>query len=533
MTVEVTEPGQMQWRLQRLNLILRTIRNVDQIILEEGDHDRLIKRVCNSLVKTRGYFNAWIALLDRSGRFVAFTEAGLGEKFSVLAKQLESGRLTSCTQSVLTQSKAVVINDPASSCTDCPLAKEYTGRGGIAARLQYRGKLYGLLCASVPASLVTEAEECSMFEDVAGDIASALHKIKLEKDHKRAEEALRESENRYRVLFDGANDGMLVMDLEGNIIMANSAMAELTGYTTDGLAKTNILQFLSTSSFETIMENQRRRIEDESETSTQRYELQMVRKDRTERTIDVVTSLLPDGGRSPIIQLIARDITEQKRAEENLRAYASRAILAQEEERKRVARELHDETAQALASLGMDINSLARAKGRDSGEVSRRLEELRDRTSDILRGVRFLSQALRPPMLEELGLLAALQELADDLLCQQEILAEFEVQGAPRRLLPDMELALFRIAQEALSNVGKHARATECSLKVEFSPEKIELRISDNGQGFEVPAVVDDFVYSGKLGLTGMRERAKLIDGTLTISSQPGRGTTVVLEVHG
>ncbi|MFC2002451.1 PAS domain S-box protein [Chloroflexota bacterium] len=529
----MTEPKQIEWGLQRLNLILRTIRNVDQIILEEEDHDRLIKGVCNSLVKTRGYFNAWIALLDESGRFTTFAEAGLGEKFPALAEQLESGRLNSCGERALVQSKAVVINDPASSCTNCPLAKEYVGRGGITARLQYREKLYGLLCASVPASLVTEAEERSMFEDVAGDIAFALHKIELEEDQKRAEEALRESENRYRVLFDGANDGMLVMDLGGNIIMANSAMAELTGYTTDELAKVNISQFLSASSFETIMEKQRRHIEDESETPTQRYELQMIRKDGTERTIDVVTSLLPDGEQSPIIQTVARDVTEQKRAQENLRAYASRAILAQEEERKRVARELHDDTAQALASLGMDINSLAKAKGHDFREVSRRLEELRDRTSDILRGVRFLSQALRPPMLEELGLLAALQELTDDLLSQQEIRAEFEVQGAPRRLPPDIELALFRIAQEALSNVGKHARATECSLSVNFSLEKIELRISDNGQGFAVPTVVDDSVYSGKLGLTGMRERAKLIDGTLTISSQLGRGTTIVLEVHG
>ncbi len=530
---DLTEPDRIEYRLQRLNLILRTIRNVDQVILEEEDRDRLINAVCNSLVKTRGYFNAWIALLDESRRFAVFAEAGLGEKFSALAEQLGGGRLTSCGENALTQSKVVVINDPASSCTDCPLAKEYIGRGGITARLQYRGKLYGLLCASVPASLITETEERSLFKNVAGDIASALHKIELEENHKRAEEALRESENRYRALFDGANDGMLVCDLAGNIFMANRAMAELTGYTTGKLAKMNISQFLSASSFEIIIERQRRQFQDESEVLTQRYELQLVRKDGTERTIDVVTSLLPDRDRAPIIQTIARDVTEQKRAQENLRAYASRAILVQEEERKRVARELHDDTAQALASLGMDINSLAKAKGRDSEEVSRRLEELRDRTSDILLGVRSLSQALRPPMLEDLGLLATLQGLTDDLVNQQGIGAQFNVQGIPRRLPPDTELALFRIAQEALSNVGKHSQATECAVGVELSPETIKLTISDNGQGFELRAVDNNSAYSGKLGLTGMQERAKLIDGTLTISSQPGKGTSVVLEVRG
>ncbi|MFC1966023.1 PAS domain S-box protein [Chloroflexota bacterium] len=529
----MTVPKQIERRLQRLNLILRTIRSVDQVILEEEDRDRLIKGICNSLVKTRGYFNAWIALLDGSRRFTTFAQAGLGEKFPALAKQLESGKLTSCVESSLTQSKVVVINNPASSCTDCPLAKEYIGRGGITARLQYRGKLYGLLCASVPASLITEAEERSMFKDVAGDIASALQKIELEEDHKRAEEALRESENRYRALFDGANDGMLVCDLEGSIIMANRTMVELTGYTTGALVKMNVSKILLATSIETIVERHKGQPEDEPGAPTQRYILQLVRKDGVERTIDVVTSLLPDRERSPIMQIIARDITEQKRAQENLRAYASRAILAQEEERKRVARELHDETAQALASLGMDINSLARAKNRNPGEISKRLEELRDRTNDILQGVRSLSQALRPPMLEELGLLAALQELSDDLVSQQGISSEFELKGTPRRLRPDLELALFRIAQEALSNVGKHAQANKCLLSVEFSPDKTKLTISDNGCGFEVPAVVDDFAYSGKLGLTGMRERAKLIGETLVISSQPGKGTTVVLEVRG
>ncbi|MFC2008266.1 PAS domain S-box protein, partial [Chloroflexota bacterium] len=515
------------------NLILRAIRSVDQVILEEEDRDRLINAVCNSLVKTRGYFNAWIALRDESGRFTTFAEAGVGGKFSTLAAQLENSRLTSCGESALAQPKAVVTNDPASSCTDCPLASEYIGRGGITAALRYRGKLYGLLCASVPASLITEAEERSLFQDVAGDIAFALHKIELEEDRERAEVALRESENRYRVLFDGANDGMIVSDLEGNIIMANNAMAELTGCTSDELATMNLSQFLSTSSFETMMEKQRRRIEDESEVPTQSYELQMVRKDGTERTIDVVTSLLPDREPSPVIQIIARDVTEQKLAQENLRAYTSRAILAQEEERKRVARELHDDTAQALASLGMDIDSLAKAKGWSSGEVSKRLKELRDRTNDILQGVRSLSLALRPSMLEDLGLLSALHELTNDLVSQQGISVQFDVQGTARRLSLEIELTIFRIAQEALSNVGKHAQATECSLSVKFDQEKIELRIGDNGQGFDLPKAVENSARLGNLGLIGMRERAKLIDGTLTISSEPGKGTTVVLEARG
>jgi len=529
--VSVTKARKEEEKLQRLNLVLRTVRSVDQVILEERDRDRLIKSVCNSLVKTRGYYNAWIALLDKAGHFTTFAEDELGEGFLALTEQLKNGRLTSCAESALAQPSAVVINDPSSSCTDCPLAKEYAGRGGIAAALRYRGKLYGLLCASVPASLVTEAEERSLFVDIAGDIAFALHETELEEERERVEEALKASENRYRALFDCANDGMLVHDLEGNIGMTNSAMADLTGYTIDELTKMNISQFLSASSFGTIMEKQRTRVNNEPETLTQRYELQMIKKDGTERTIDIVMNLLPDKEQSLIIQTIARDVTEQKRAQDNLRAYASRAISVQEEERKRVARELHDETAQALASLGMDIGLLAKAKGLSSRELSKRMEELRDRASDILQGVRSLSLALRPEVLEDLGLLAALQGLTDDLINQQGIGAQFEVQGTPRRLSPDIELALFRIAQETLRNVVKHAQATECAVNVDFSPEKVKIRISDNGQGFSLPEVVNNSAYSSNLGLAGMQERAKLINGTLIIWSQPGRGTTIKLEI--
>jgi len=519
-------------KLQRLNLILRTVRSVDQVILEERERDRLIKGVCDSLVKTRGYYNAWIALLDNSGKFATFSQSELGERFSALVKQLKSGKLTSCSKSALAKSNAVVTNDPASNCTDCPLAKEYVGRGGITAGLRYRGKLFGLLCASVPASLATEMEERSLFEDIAGDVAFALYEIELEEERELVEEALRESEKRYRVLFDGANDGMIVRDLEGNILMVNNAMAELTGYTTDELIKMNISQFLPESSLQTVAEKQRRRIKEKSEASIQRYELQMLRKDGAERTIDVASSLLPDREQSMIVQVIVRDVTEQKQHQENLRAYANRAILAQEEERKRVARELHDDTAQALASLGMDIDSLVKEKDWRSTEIPKRLEGLRDRTNDILLRVRSLSQALRPPMLEDLGLIAAFHELTDDLENQHGINAQFNTQGTARRLLPDVELALFRIAQEALSNVWKHSQASKCLVNVEFKRDKIKLIIKDNGKGFELNTVGDNSDSSVKLGLIGMQERAKLIDGILAIRSEPGKGTSITLEAY-
>jgi two-component system sensor histidine kinase DegS len=339
------------------------------------------------------------------------------------------------------------------------------------------------------------------------------------------------SEDRYRNLFNSANDSIYVRDLEGNIIMTNPAMAALTGYTVDELVEMNISQLLSESSLETTMEQQRMQLENTDEFITQRDELQLIKKDGTERIIEVVNSLIDGGQDSPSIQTIARDVTEQKRAHDGMRTYAHQVIEAQEEERKRVARELHDETAQALVSLGMDINSLIRAKQGLPEDIMDRLKELRNRTDDILTGVRSLSQALRPSMLEELGLLEALRWLTKDLTNQYGINANFDIYGTPRRLPPESETALFRIIQEALKNIGKHSQATQAAVRIQFYSDRMKIDIVDNGQGFNVPDSIEDYTESGRLGLMGMQERADLINGTLTVYSSPGQGTILKLEI--
>jgi len=349
-------------------------------------------------------------------------------------------------------------------------------------------------------------------------------------ERKRMEEALKHSESRYRDLFESASDAIFIRDLKGNIIEANQAASVLSGYTAGELARMNISELLTLESLETVMESQQRQLA--GQTISQRYEVELTRKDGTRATMEAMERLITRNQQPVAIHSVARDITEQKRVREYMRTYAERVTKTQEDERKRVARELHDDTAQALVSLGMDIGSLTVATGQLPREVRKRLKELRSRTSDILQGVRSLSQALRPPMLEELGLLAALQELTNDLVDQYGIDAQFQLQGTIRRFPPDAELALFRIAQEALNNVVKHTRATKAAVRVNFSPTKVKLTITDNGQGFEFHEVMNNLAYSGKLGLMGMQERARLLGSTLDVQSQLGKGTTVALEVY-
>jgi len=338
---------------------------------------------------------------------------------------------------------------------------------------------------------------------------------------------LKASEERYRALFDNTKDGIYTRDLEGNVIMANPAMATITGYAVNELEKMNVSQFLTPSSIETVMERQKSLLDSSGETVSDRYEVRVVHKDGTERIIEVVTGLLISEDQPVVAQTICRDITEQKRLQENMQFYVSEITKAQEEERKRIARELHDGTAQALARLGFDIDLLLQTKQKLSDEAKGHLEDLRSRVDEAMEEVRRFSHELRPAILDALGLVDALRWLTDDLSPEQGIDVSLELEGTLRRLSPEAELVLFRIAQEALSNVRKYSKATKAVVRVEFGAGKVKLSVSDNGQGFELPKEIGEFVHSGKLGLIGVQERTRLLDGSLKIQSEPGRGTTV------
>jgi len=226
-----------------------------------------------------------------------------------------------------------------------------------------------------------------------------------------------------------------------------------------------------------------------------------------------------------------REVAEQLRVmQENLRFYIHQVTRAQEEERKRISHELHDDTIQALVVLSRQLDALASGDKGLSEENRLRLEELWRQTDNILRGVRRLSQDLRPAALDRLGLLAALEWLASDVAEYSGIATKVNILGSERRLPEEVELALFRITQEALRNVWRHSQATEAEITVEFDESKTRITVSDNGKGFAFPEKIGDLARDGKLGLAGMQERVQLIGGTLTVQSQPDKGTSITVE---
>jgi len=370
--------------------------------------------------------------------------------------------------------------------------------------------------------------DVALIAGVGRQAGIAIENARLYEQERAIAEQLRVSEERYRDLFENATDAILVQDMEGRITAANKACVKLTGYRREELLGMKFTQLLAEESVPIAKGMEHRcRI---GETFDQTYELHLVKKDGTKAIIELAPRCITSNGQAIGLEHIARDVTEQRRIQESMRFYVSQITRAQEDERKRIARELHDETAQALVVLSRRLDGLLTARKRLPESITRRLEELRQLTDSILEGVRRFSQDLRPPMLDDLGLVPTLEGLTDS-MAQDGIRAEMSVLGNQRRLSPEEELVIFRIAQEALNNVKRHSQASQVAITLEFSDDRVKLTVSDDGQGFELPERIGDLAERGKLGLLGMHERARLLGGTLTVRSKPGEGTTIIMDV--
>ncbi len=235
------ERKRMEQREKHLTAVLRAVRNVNQLIVQEKDRNRLLQGACDNLIETRGYISVWIALIDGSGKpalsdaegFLTAAEAGLGEVFLPLVERLERGELPYCAQKALAQPEVLIVEDPPSVCADCPLSGSYRDRGGMTIRLEHGEKVYGLLAVSIPMDFVADTEEHSLFKEVAGDIAFALHGMEVAEARERVEESLRESEERLRRVVQNMPVMLDAVDADNNLIVWNRECQRVTGYSAE------------------------------------------------------------------------------------------------------------------------------------------------------------------------------------------------------------------------------------------------------------------------------------------------------------
>ncbi len=314
---EITDEIQVRDKIAHLNQTLRAIRTVNQLITKEKNRDRLLQGTCGLLVKTRGYNSAWITLLDDHKNLVAFYHAGLGNEAKPLNRMLKGGELPECVRRALEKPSVVMIEEPATACNNCPLLGKSPEHRELTARLEYRGKVYGLVSVSLPQEYASIEEEQAILYELAEDLAFALHDIEVEEERQRAQEALRESEAHYRSIVENSHAGILVVDDAYRFIYVNDELCRILGRRREEIIGHDFREFLDDESRDLVTDRYRRR--QRGETVPSRYEFNVIRKDGEKRRVESSSTVIRNstGQVKTIAQLL--DITERVQAEEKLK----------------------------------------------------------------------------------------------------------------------------------------------------------------------------------------------------------------------
>ncbi|MGP8080442.1 MAG: PAS domain S-box protein [Dehalococcoidales bacterium] len=395
--------------------------------------------------------------------------------------------------------------------------------------LVFQERVSGVLCIGVRPSKQFTSYDRDLMISVGREIAVAIENARLYGIQRRITEQLRLSEGKYRRLFELASDAIFVTDLDGKLIEINRASAELMGDTVEDVIGNDIRRYLSPEELETARRVRRALLL--GQPFPQPYEQKLIRNDKSEVILMLSSNLIKHGDEPPVFEHVARDVTEERRMQDNLRQYVQQVTRIQEEERNRIARDLHDETAQALYALTRQLDNFIRSSPNLPAETSSFLKGLVEQTKTISQEVRRFSQDLRPPLLDDLGLLSTIRWLTGDMEHRTHITVKLTVSGTERRLAAHVELAIFRIIQEALRNVEKHASATQVEVSIEYEEKKINISVVDNGKGFKLAGEVGDLPREGRLGLMGMKERVNLLGGEITITSEANQGTHVLIQL--
>ena len=336
-----------------------------------------------------------------------------------------------------------------------------------------------------------------------------------------AEESVSRVTLDYRAVFESAPDGIVVIDDRGLIIDVNSSALGQFGYSAEELIDQSV-DILVPESQRADHGSHRDRFRAEPASRPMGVGLVLLGRRKDGSGFPVEISLSPwSTSEGDFVIAVIRDETERSR----LRAFGQAALRATEEERRRISRELHDDTAQRLAALLVHLHLVGLEE--PGSRRTAMMDALREGLKEVAEGVRRIARGLRPPALEDAGVVAALQAHIRNLFESQAIRTSFDAGAVDPLLNEDGKLVLYRVVQEALSNVVRHSKATTVNVAVHPEERKVVAVVEDDGDGFDHRRV-DDGVG---LGLLGMKERAASVGGSVVVESTPGAGTRVQLSI--
>jgi PAS domain S-box-containing protein len=370
----------------------------------------------------------------------------------------------------------------------------------------------------------------------------ALIAVALAKEHKsivrrkRAEQALSEHIEFSQQLIDTIPSPIFYKDTNGKYLGCNSAFEKHLGFSKDDIIGKTVFDVASKEWADLYRQADLLLL---NKAGTQIYETSLQYGDGTMHDVILNKATYTDasGALAGLVGVVT-DITELKRTEEALRAsenklhlLSSHLMTVHERERRLISFELHDELGQSLTLLKLQLRAIERQLPEDQGALKKEVENTLKYVDKVLESVRRLSRDLSPSILEDLGLSAALRSMAEDFAAHTGMEASFDIENIDGLFSKEREILIYRICQESLTNIGKHAEARSISLAVDRGEREITLVLRDNGKGFDLSEVEASYSIDRGLGLAAMAERARMLEGSLEIFSPKGTGTRVTVTI--
>ncbi len=354
-------------------------------------------------------------------------------------------------------------------------------------------------------------------------------------EHKKTEDALRKNEEKYRTLVETMNDGLTVLDENDQWTYVNDKFCHMLGCFSGELVGHSVFEFLDESNRRILEEQLSKRRKGEYTS----YEIELARKDGTNiPTIVSPKPIFDPEGRFKGSLAIVTDITERKQnelalleSERQLRHLSAQLMAIQEQERKRISSELHDELGQALALMKLRLKSIERGLTKDQTQIREECNSTLRYINGIIENVRRLSRDLSPSILEDLGLSSALRWMVDEFRKLYHIDVTLDMEKIDHLFSRKAQIILYRIFQEALTNIGKHAQATRVSIAAKKEGDKISFTVEDDGRGFDLSRAAQRDVTQEGIGLAIMKERVRMLGGSLHLVSQEIGGTRITFTI--